>query len=35
MAALPDSITVEQYRRLPNDGVHLYELHQGEIVEVT
>ena len=35
MAALPDLITVEQYRRLPDDGVHLYELHQGEIAEVT
>jgi Uma2 family endonuclease len=35
MAALPDLITVEQYRRLPDDGIHVYELHQGEIVEVT
>lgn len=35
MAALPDLITVEQYRRLPDDGVHEYELHQGEIVELT
>lgn len=35
MAALPDLITVEQYRRLPDAGVHLYELQQGEIVEVT
>lgn len=35
MAALPDLITVEQYRRLPEDDAHLYELHQGEIVEVT
>lgn len=35
MAALPDLITVAQYRQLPDDGTHLYELHQGEIVEVT
>jgi|SRR5579883_465750 len=35
MAALPDLITVEQYRRLPDDGTHRYELHHGEIVEVT
>jgi Uma2 family endonuclease len=35
MTALPDLITVEQYRRLPDDDTHLYELHQGEIVEVT
>jgi Uma2 family endonuclease len=32
MAALPDLITVAQYRQLPeNDGV-MYELHQGEVV---
>ena len=32
MAALPDLITVAQYRQLPeNDGV-VYELHQGEVV---
>ncbi len=34
MAALPDLITVEQYRQLPDDG-NLYELHQGEIVIVS
>ncbi len=34
MAALPDLITVAQYRQLPDDGKHLYELHHGEIVEV-
>ena len=31
MAALPDLITVEQYRQLPDDG-NVYELHQGEVV---
>jgi Uma2 family endonuclease len=35
MAALPDLITVEQYRRLPDDGVHCYELQQGEVIEVS
>jgi Uma2 family endonuclease len=35
MAALPDLITVEQYRRMPDDGTHCYELHHGEVVEVT
>jgi Uma2 family endonuclease len=34
MAALPDLITVEQFRRLPDDG-RAYELHHGEVVAVT
>lgn len=35
MAALPDLITVEQYRQLPKGGEFVYELHNGEVVEVT
>jgi Uma2 family endonuclease len=35
MAALPDLITVEQYRQLPKGGEFVYELHDGEVVEVT
>jgi Uma2 family endonuclease len=31
MAALPDLITVEQFRNLPDDG-RRYELHHGEVV---
>jgi len=34
MAALPDLITVEQFRQMPDDG-RAYELHHGEVVEVT
>jgi Uma2 family endonuclease len=34
MAALPDLITVEQFRRLQADG-RAYELHHGEVVAVT
>jgi Uma2 family endonuclease len=34
MAALPNLVTVEQFRRMPNDG-HAYELHYGEVVAVT
>jgi Uma2 family endonuclease len=32
MAALPDLITVAQYRQLPEDGGAVYELHHGEVV---
>lgn len=32
MAALPDLITVAQYRQLPEDGAAVYELHRGEVV---
>jgi Uma2 family endonuclease len=35
MAALPDLITVEQYRHLPKGGEFVYELHNGEVVERT
>jgi len=34
MAALPDLITVQQFRRMPGDG-RAYELHHGEVVVVT
>jgi hypothetical protein len=32
MAALPDLITVAQYRQLPDDGGTVYELHHGEAI---
>ena len=32
MAALPDLITVAQFRRLAEDGDHMYELQKGEVV---
>ena len=32
MAALPDLITVAQYRQLPENDGAVYELHQGEVV---
>ncbi len=35
MAALPDIITVEQFRQLPEGGEYAYELHHGEVVAVT
>jgi Uma2 family endonuclease len=35
MGALPDLITVEQYRQLPNDRGCKYELHYGEVVPVS
>ncbi|MGA7237345.1 MAG: Uma2 family endonuclease [Bryobacteraceae bacterium] len=35
MAALPDLITVAQYRLLPDDGGAVYELHHGEVVTVS
>jgi Uma2 family endonuclease len=34
MAALPDLITVEQFRQMPEDG-RAYELHHGEVVSVS
>ena len=34
MAALPDLITVEQFRQMPEDG-RRYELQHGDVVEVT
>lgn len=34
MAALPDLITVQQFRLMPDDG-RAYELHHGEVVTVT
>ena len=34
MAALPDLITVEQFRQMPDDG-RTYELHHGEVVAAT
>jgi Uma2 family endonuclease len=34
MAALPDLITVERFRQMPDDG-RAYELHHGEVVAVT
>jgi Uma2 family endonuclease len=35
MAALPDLITVEHFRQLPESGEFAYELHYGEVVAVT
>jgi Uma2 family endonuclease len=35
MAALPNLITVEQFRQLPEGGEFAYELHHGEVVAVT
>ena len=35
MAALPDLITVAQFRELPERGDVSYELHHGEVVAVT
>jgi Uma2 family endonuclease len=35
MAALPDLITVEQFRQLPEGGNYCYELQHGEVVAVT
>ena len=34
MAALPNLITVAQFRELPEDGGYAYELHHGEVVAV-
>jgi Uma2 family endonuclease len=35
MAALPNLITVAQFRELPEGGNVTYELHYGEVVAVT
>jgi Uma2 family endonuclease len=35
MAALPQLITVEQFRQLPEGGEYAYELHSGEVVALT
>src|SRR5580658_4135661 len=35
MAALPDLITVEQFRQLPESGEFAYELQHGEVVPMT
>src|SRR5215475_7497877 len=35
MAALPNLITVEEFRRLPKGGEYAYELHHGEVVAMT
>jgi len=35
MAGLPNLITVEQFRQLPESGEYCYELHNGEVVAVT
>jgi Uma2 family endonuclease len=35
MAALPDLITVDQYRQIPEDDAYCYELHHGEVVAMT
>jgi Uma2 family endonuclease len=35
MAALPDLITVEQFRQLPDSGEYYYELHHGEVAAMT
>lgn len=35
MAALPNLITVEEFRALPESGEFAYELHHGEVVAMT
>ncbi len=35
LTAFPDLMTVEQYRQLPDASEPLYELHHGEVVEVS
>lgn len=35
MAALPNLITVAQFRQLPEGGEFVYELHHGEVVTLT
>lgn len=35
MAALPDLITVAQFREMPEDEANVYELHNGEVYAVT
>src|SRR4051812_11585832 len=35
MAALPNILTVDEFRELPEGGEFAYELHHGEVVPVT
>src|SRR6266508_1304029 len=35
MAALPNLVTVAQFRKLPEGGEYSYELHHGEVVALT
>lgn len=35
MAALPNLLTVEEFRELPESGEYVYELHHGEVVAMT
>ena len=35
MAALPDLITVAQFRQMPEGGEYAYELHHGKVVAVS
>ena len=35
MAALPNLVTVAQFRDLPEEGEYAYELHHGEVVALT
>jgi len=35
MAALPQLISVEQFRQLPDVGEYAFELHHGEVVAMT
>jgi Uma2 family endonuclease len=35
MAALPNLITVEEFRQLPDSGEYCYELHHGEVAAMT
>jgi len=35
MAALPNLITVDEFRQLPERGEYTYELHSGEVVAMT
>ena len=35
MAALPDLVTVAQFRQMPEGGEFAYELHHGEVVALT
>ena len=35
MAALPERITVAQYRQMPDDDTFIHELHDGEVVRMS
>src|SRR5947209_8143012 len=35
MAALPNLITVDEFRQLPESGEYVYELHHGEVVAMS